>query len=619
VLTSQINNWKAGYLSSLAWTFEAIEERDYQIRADAPKRYKAVSRNPWEVVIIAGHQDNPVALRHKAMLEYFYNNVTVAEGIEANVRGGFPLLVRQMARAVGHRYSNHEIVWRPQNPVFVGQAPRLPNRQSRATDAVALQAGLTASFTWLPLYFFESTKGRLRYIREPYAVDGVEMPDGEWLTTVGDGLLLSSAIAWMYKTMALKDWVIYNGKFGIPGIHGKTDAQFGSAEWDQFVEAVEDFANDWYAVTNKSGEITTIKGEGGATIPMEKLLQKMDDAITRLWRGGDTATQSTEGDGQGVSSQRDEKEILEADDCEVITETLNAQVDPFVIRWYDGDGVTPLAYIKVKPPQKQNAAIELSVDTGLKALGVTQDPEALAERYGRTVSEVEEPDETADLPRSGRGEDATDAGNYDPSQPRDEEGQWTDDGAGGGSGNPFATATTKPSRRKYTIDQADELLKRRGLTRKHGTEIQDGRIVSVFEVTDTKTGKARKLSGDQMKLLLTDIEERSGRTFAQRDFAAANVAPDKLTAESRQLLAAALATDLAPVAARLETILAINDDATMLAELKALAADLPGLMPEKNPAAAAVLEKIIGTKLIEGLTEKDGGQPSAVSSQPAKE
>jgi phage gp29-like protein len=84
---------------------------------------------------------------------------------------------------------------------------------------------------------------------------------------------------------------------------------------------------------------------------------------------------------------------------------------------------------------------------------------------------------------------------------------------------------------------------------------------------------------------------------------------------SRDLLAAALAEDLAPVRTRLETILALEDDAAMKAELAALQKDLPSLLPLTASRAAEALSRIIGTALLESLTE---GRASA-RPQPAKE
>lgn len=381
-LVTAINSWKAGYLSTLAYVFEKIEESDYNLQTDAPKRYKSVARVPWEVVVIDGHQDNPEAARHAAALRYFYNNVTCRDALEPQKRGGFPMLVRTMARAIGHRYACHDIAWRPQAPVWDGDQ-----------SAPVLRRGLAAEFTSVPVYFFESTTGVLRFVREPWGVNGVEMVDGEWLVTVADGLLLSSAICWMYKTLAFKDWVIYNGKFGIPGIHGKTDATKDSTEWNDFVEAVEDFANDWYAVTNRSGEIALLKAEGGgATLPMERLVDRMETAITRMWRGGDLASQSGKADAVGALAQAGETAILNEDDCEVVSETLQTQIDPHVIRWYFGAEVSPLAYVQVRIPDRKNTDADLKIDAFLRDSGVRLASQPTAERYGRTAAPAEEPD-----------------------------------------------------------------------------------------------------------------------------------------------------------------------------------------------------------------------------------
>jgi phage gp29-like protein len=93
---------------------------------------------------------------------------------------------------------------------------------------------------------------------------------------------------------------------------------------------------------------------------------------------------------------------------------------------------------------------------------------------------------------------------------------------------------------------------------------------------------------------------------ARRALRASDATPpteSKSTSTSRELFAAAMAADLAPVRSRIETILALENDAALKAELAALQADLPKLLP-KNSAAAASLEKLIGTAMLESLTEK---------------
>lgn len=496
MLTAQLTAFKGGYLSGLAYTFEALMERDYSLATDAQKRYKAVAQNPWEIAILAGHQQDPEALRQKAALEYFYNNLTCTDAMEPHARGGAAMLFRTMARAIGCRYQAHEIVWRPKDPVWADRA---------AGAAPVLMDGLTATFVAVPLYFFEARTGPLRYIQEPYGLDGVPLPDGEWMVTVGDGLLLASAICWMFKQLALKDWVSYNGKFGIPGIHGKTDAAKDSPEWNDFVEAVSDFANDWYAVTNQSGVIELLKADGGSTLPMRELVNKMEEAITKMWRGGDLASQSSAQSGAvGAQGQNTERDMLEADDCQMISETLNAQVDPHVIRWYFGEDVAPLAYFRLAKPRQQNAQVEITIDEKLAALGVRQSLQAMAERYGRTLASEGEEATVSPLP---------------------------------GTVGPNTSTGAEPN------DQDESL--------------------------------------------------RSN---------AADHAPDVVKLPKSNFVAL-VASDLAPVLSRLETILALGDDDALQSELKRLQDELPGLLP-RNPSAATALEKVIGTALLEGMTEK---------------
>ena len=101
-------------------------------------------------------------------------------------------------------------------------------------------------------------------------------------------------------------------------------------------------------------------------------------------------------------------------------------------------------------------------------------------------------------------------------------------------------------------------------------------------------------------------DEPPARPLPGATLRATDAGPARPVAAS--LLASALAADLAPVRARLETILALEDDAALKAELAALQAELPSWM-HKDSAAAVAFEKILGTALLEGLTEKPTEKP----------
>jgi len=115
----------------------------------------------------------------------------------------------------------------------------------------------------------------------------------------------------------------------------------------------------------------------------------MDRAISALWRGADLSTLSgqTPEAGQGASLQGDESDLLEADDAQLIGETLNRQVDRFVIEYHFGRGTRPLAYFKLRTAQKKNVEIELRIDQFLRDSGAPLGVRNALERYNRSIPE----------------------------------------------------------------------------------------------------------------------------------------------------------------------------------------------------------------------------------------
>ena len=335
-----------------------IEERDDVLQIAAPKRRKAVSRRPWKILAV---NDSAEALAQKVTLERFYNGVTATNAIKRNQRGGFRLLVQQMMRAIFDEFAVHEIIWNPQG----GQ--------------------LTAEFKYVPLYFFENTSGALRYIGPEGGLStGKDLAENEWMTTVGDSALMKAAsICYMFKRFSLQDWLNFSEKFGIPGIHGETTAPKGSPEWDAFVNALDDFANDWVIATNVGAKINLIEAKQVGSGPFAPMVERMDRRLASLCRGADLSTLSAKNH-TGASLQGDEQDILIEDDCALIAETLQTQVSRFVIG-YQHDTTELLAYIHIEPPVQKDVNLELAVDQFL----LNNDGELGAaetyERYSRVL------------------------------------------------------------------------------------------------------------------------------------------------------------------------------------------------------------------------------------------
>ncbi len=374
-LSRQLDDFRAGYLREFAMTMDVIEDRDDILKCVAPKRKKSVARNDYDILTV---EDSPRAKRHKDVLEHFYNNLTCTSAVNLNQRGGLRLLIRQMMDAVGKEFSVHEMIFHP--------SPE----------------GLSAEFRFVPLWFFENRTGRLRFLEREGAVDGVDLDEGGWMITVGDGLMRACAVAFMYKHLPLRDWLIYSERHGMPGIQGKTDAKKNSTEWNDLAEAVQGFAAEFACVTSRDDSIEKIDMSTSGQLPYPKLVERMDRALSAIWRGADLSTLSA--DNKGASVQTEETDVLEADDAAMISETLNAYADKWAIYYATGDD-QPLAYVQIKTSTRQDIQKDLAIDEFLVNHGAPVGITGTLERYGRPMPDKEDElltpakVETAGIPR----------------------------------------------------------------------------------------------------------------------------------------------------------------------------------------------------------------------------
>lgn len=364
-LVSWIEQWRQGNLRSLALLWEELEDRDATIKGVAAKRKRSASRSPWEVI---AQDDSPEAKEQRSFLEDFYQRLSASSVLEQDTTGGIALLLRQMMDAVGKRYSVHEIIWRP-------------SRDGR----------LSAHLIHCPVWFFENRTGRLRFLTQDYQIDGVEMRDREWMVTLGDGLMMATAITWAAKDLAWKDWLNHCERFGQPIVDAATDATEGTEEWDSLKKAVANLVADGFLLRNHAASITLLESKGSDLLPQAALVDMAKRAIASLWRGGDLSTLSSgQGQGQGASLQGAEASDLTADDCEVLTETLNQRLDLPALQWKFGIGVRPLARIRVRPTSHRGDYTDLAIDRFLLQSGFPVGIADSAERYGRVVAGADE-------------------------------------------------------------------------------------------------------------------------------------------------------------------------------------------------------------------------------------
>lgn len=359
-LVAALDGWRIGTLEDLARILEELEQRNYMMMTCSRKMKASVSRCPYTVRLLEGHENDPTAQLHQQVLEKFWASIRVTDCFNRNVRGGVRMLVKNMMEAQSRVYSVSEIVWTPK-----------PD-------------GIMATFVKTPLHFFENHTGRLRYLNYLGAYDGIDMNDGEWLVTIGDGVGIAASVCAMAQSLSFQDWLLFSERAGIPIVHAKTPAQKGSPAWEDLVNGVVHIGRFGGLVTDTETDVQTVSLAAGGTPPYPLLIDTMNRAIATLYRGADLSTLSQgKGDGTGASVQADETDILEQDACEMISETLQEQVERYVIAYNFGEGTRPLAFIKFEPDAKPDLKQDMEVDDHLANLGVQLSKREALERYGR--------------------------------------------------------------------------------------------------------------------------------------------------------------------------------------------------------------------------------------------
>lgn len=370
-----IDRFKIGYIRQLCLAWDSIKDRDDTIRLVTSLREKAISRFDYQIEMIENLDPSDVARAEvqKEKVEYFFRNMTVTSAIDENITGRQKLLAKQMMDCAGSKYSVHEIVWQPQE-----------------------DGNLTAQLRHTPPWFFENITGKLRYLTSEGAAYGEDLDEGGWLITVGDGLMIATCIAYMFKTLPLRDWVTYCERNGMPAFIGTTDSPQGSPQYKALFEALQNLASDYAALKNNSEKIEVLDLKGSeANLPYEPLVKRMDAKIASMWRGGDLSTMSsgTHSQGRGSNRQEDEAEILIDDDVQLIDETINAGLVKYVVEYLFGE--EPLVRYATIVPPKEATAQDIAIDQFLVGSGVQLSVEDALKRYGRVAAQ---PGEVALMP-----------------------------------------------------------------------------------------------------------------------------------------------------------------------------------------------------------------------------
>jgi len=367
-LANALDSYLGGYLVPAARLWERLAKQQKTIRNVKAKREEAVALRPR---VVERTDDSPMAYDQAFVLEHFYANCRAGHALNRNVRGGFSKIAMQMMEAKSFGTAAHHLIWNPDSSRLI----TLPSG--------AKVPSLTAKFEYVPMEFFESRTGELRFLGMSQAYSGEALEESAWLITSEESpLMFAASVLAYYDKLATSDMINFSEKFGTPGLVVHTTAQRGTPEGESAVALTRSLGSNYRgtqfgAPENKVEIVWPSGGTTGTSLPMHTIMEEVKRDLASLFLGSDLSSQSRGGTEKsvGASLQQEGEERRERADCAWISETLNAGIDVTVLRWYFGDAPV-LARVSIDAPKNEDRTILANLVGEMVALGakVPQEP-----------------------------------------------------------------------------------------------------------------------------------------------------------------------------------------------------------------------------------------------------
>lgn len=320
-----------GYPADQCDIFEDRLESDAHLRSLYERRVDAVACSPWTVSEGGDtDEDKAAAKQLEDALRLVPNwTETLSHQLKSNFYG----------------FSGSEIDWRRMDGLVVpAWLENTPHRR----------------------FHFDDTD-RPKLITNLSDTEGVELQPGKWWFSSRQGRiaaatgLLRTAMWWShFKTMSMRDWLVFAGRFGIPYVAGKYNAlETSPEEKDKLEQAVAEIGSDGYATFSDACEMVIHEAKAVGEQQVHGLLVALCDSQNSKLIAGATLTSESGGTGSwalGKVHQGEWFQILNGDAMRLSKSFESAVGAPFVA--YNG--------LKAKPPRlKIHLDLNLSVSERL--------------------------------------------------------------------------------------------------------------------------------------------------------------------------------------------------------------------------------------------------------------
>ncbi len=263
----------AGSLASAMQLYEEMEEKDPHLYAVANTRRLALTGLEWTVRPDPHAEGQSMALAQQ-VADYCRKVLTTLDS--------FDDALQHLSLATGRNIAVAELVW------------------EEGAEGLTLADVVPVDFTRLTFDDLDD----LRILTADEPINGIEPPHGKFIihtpqSATGHptrgGLLRVTALVYLAKNLALKDWMIFAEVFGMPVRIARYEPSASPEEKRELLKMLESLGANAAGVFSRAVDLQIIETKRGtAGPPYERLIEFINREISKAWLG-QTLTTDTSG------------------------------------------------------------------------------------------------------------------------------------------------------------------------------------------------------------------------------------------------------------------------------------------------------------------------------------
>jgi len=341
-LAAILKSVDSGFPGDAMELYEQMEETDAHLYSVANTRRLAVTGLDWQIVSAAelsADVDRPLADEAAAFAR------ETLTGID-----NFDEVIQHLSLAIGRNIAMAELVWDT-----IGRAHRLVDL-------------LPVDFTRIAFGEFDEP----RILTRDEQIDGIALPPGKFIVNTPHsvsghptrgGLLRVTALAYLGKHYAVKDWLVFAEIFGMPVRIARYDPSATPEEKRELMDMLRSLGTDAAAIFSKAVELELLEANRGTPAPpYESLCNFMNREMSKAWLGQTLTTETVGAAGSlAVAKVHDEvRQDLREDDLRKESRTIVRDLIRPIVQLKFGQNVpVPVFKRKLERPRDLRELTEI--------------------------------------------------------------------------------------------------------------------------------------------------------------------------------------------------------------------------------------------------------------------